>query len=82
MKIMFEAKLPVRNTSAWLVGAEVSPSLSHTEVETAEQAKTGTGNSSNSIGAWFGKKTVFDRKNQVYWKVHHKIEKNLFSWKT
>ncbi len=79
VSLSVEADLPSTSTDSWLVGFELQPRLSHSEIKSTSDIQSGSSNSSNSMGFWLGQKLRFDRKNQVYWKVFHRIEKNKFS---
>ena len=75
VNISLEADLPSSNTQSWYFGFEIMPNLSHRENKKSADIESGSKNSSSAMGLWFGKKLRFDRKNQIYWKINHLVEK-------
>ncbi|MCB9025630.1 MAG: hypothetical protein H6625_04890 [Bdellovibrionaceae bacterium] len=80
--VSLEADLPNTNARSWFMGFELMPMLSHDEVKKLGDVQTGNKNNSSAMGFWLGKKIKFDRKSEIYWKIHHRIEKNNFSGQT
>ncbi len=78
IKLSIEAVIPSTNTFSWTLGAELVPRLSHKEKQTELNLKSGSSANSNRIGASLGWRYTFDRYNQVFWKLSHTVEKNLF----
>ena len=78
VRVSLKAVLPSTTARAWLLGVEFIPNLKHKEVATGINLQTGTSNRSSTIGFSFGRSIVFDRKNKIYLKLSHRIEKNLF----
>lgn len=81
-RISLEADLPINLQSSWTMGFEVLPSISHTEITNVADIKSGNSPSSSAMGIWVGRNLLLDRKNQLYFKVSHHIEKNRFSGDT
>ena len=75
-KLVLEANMPFTNSYSTTLGVELAPSLSHRESNGA----VGSGNSNRStmISASLGGKYLFDRKNQVFWRVTQRLEQNAF----
>ncbi|MCB0389914.1 MAG: hypothetical protein KDD58_01430 [Bdellovibrionales bacterium] len=82
LQLSLETELPSANTESWIIGLELMPSLSHKENTKTSNIESGDDNTSSAVGLWFGQKIYFDRKNQIYWKLHHRIEKSNFTGDT
>lgn len=77
-RLSAEAQFPKNERSVLMAGIELTPRASHKEVSTGTSIKSGDNNETDSLGIWIGKKYVFDRKNQIYWKLSHIVERNVF----
>ena len=82
VRVSLEATFPHSNTSAWLLGFELQPRQTHEENKAATLIRSGTDNKTDTVGLWIGKQFTFNRKNQIFWKVTHRAEKNLFDGTT
>lgn len=82
VRLSVESQIPKSQTYHWLLGFSVLPRADHKEIETGIDAESGTNQESTSVGIWVGGKFVYSRKNQVYWKLSHQVEKNLFEGQT
>lgn len=78
VRLNIEANLPSSATHSWILGAEIIPRETHDESKTGINVKSGSKNESTLIGFSFGGLYTFDRSNQVFWKISHRYEKNIF----
>ncbi|MAV90143.1 MAG: hypothetical protein CL676_01890 [Bdellovibrionaceae bacterium] len=78
VQISFEADLPSSLHYSHSLGVGIDPKLTHTESSGAQNINSGLSNVTTALSAHLGGRVKFDRKNQVYWKVEHRFEKNLF----
>jgi hypothetical protein len=77
LSLSMQADLPQTNFYSHILGVEIRPKLVHTETSLSD-LKSGTGNDSNALGAWVGGNFLFDRRNQVFWKLQGTVEQNTF----
>ena len=78
VQLGFEAKLPSSLSYAHVIGVSIDPKLEHKEKSGSQGIRSGKSNSSTAIGATLGGEIKFNRKNQVFWSLQHRYEKNLF----
>lgn len=78
VRLSVEAILPKSPHYSWVLGGEWIPKGGHKEINTQLDLKSGTGPTSETVGLWFGGQHNFDRYNQVFWKLSHRVENNLF----
>jgi hypothetical protein len=74
-----EAELPVNLKRSWTVGFSIGPKLQHSEIANATDFRSGSNVDSNMIGASLGGRFQFERQDAIFWKLTHRVEKNLFS---
>ncbi|NCN41332.1 hypothetical protein GW916_08795, partial [bacterium] len=77
-QVAFEAQLPSSPNYSHLIGVSIDPKLTHKESSGVQNYESGQSNVSTAISANIGGRIKFDRKNQVFWLVEHRFEKNLF----
>jgi hypothetical protein len=77
LSISLEADLPKSTSYSHILGVQLQPRLVHSE-NSNSQIHSGGNNNSNAIGAWFGGEIIFDRRNQIFWKIQERLEKNTF----
>ena len=82
MSLEFEVDIPVKQSQSWQLGITIQPDLSHNEIISDRNIKSGKSNSSNSLGLHYGRKITFNRKNEFYWRLSHRMETNRFSGNT
>jgi hypothetical protein len=73
-----EARIPLTNTYASLIEVSVQPRAKHTELSTGVAAASGTQNQTDAVALRVGGDWVLDRKNQMFWQLNYKVERNLF----
>lgn len=77
VKFALDAVMPVSTQVAVTAGFEILPYLNHRESNSGVAA--GDSNRSAAIGFSVGGRYLFDRRNQFFWKVSQRFERNLFS---
>ena len=78
VRLGVESILPTSNTHQWNLGVHLVPRLDHKHVQTGISAQAGDNQESTRFGVSLGSRFVFSRKSQVYWRLSHEIEKNLY----
>lgn len=78
VRLGVEAVLPTGPNFHWLLGFDFIPRIDHKQTDTGVSVESGDGQESSRLGFHVGGKFVLSRKNQVFWKVSHEFEKNLF----
>lgn len=73
-----EALLPTSESHQWNLGVHLIPRVDHKHVQTGLSASAGSSQESTKMGVSLGSRFIFSRKSQVYWKLAHEIENNLF----
>ncbi|NQZ02579.1 MAG: hypothetical protein HRT45_18110 [Bdellovibrionales bacterium] len=66
-------------TCQWSLGAEYMPRVSHQEVASEIDVKSGDDNESSMVGVHLGGRFILSREHQMFWRLSHSIERNLFS---
>lgn len=77
LSLSLEADIPRSKTYAHTVGLDIEPFLVHSETSEAD-IHSGGKNETFAVGAWVGGSWIFDRQHQVFWKLHERVEQNLF----
>ncbi|MEO0336521.1 MAG: hypothetical protein AAF202_09005 [Pseudomonadota bacterium] len=77
-----EVSLPSSPSYHWTLGAEFMPRLSHEEVKAETDIQSGDDNESSMLGVHIGGRFLLSREHQMFWKVSHRVERNLFSGQT
>ena len=67
-----------KEQKSWQLGMALYPRHQHTEVQTAASIKSGSDVSTNAIAFSLGQTFTFNRSLHVFWKLSHKVEKNIF----
>ncbi|MCB0420688.1 MAG: hypothetical protein KDD61_06815 [Bdellovibrionales bacterium] len=73
-----ERKGEMENGRRNFLGFEISPKLNHLESAAAVDIQSGNDSETNGVGFWIGQEFQFSRKQVVFWKLKHAVEKNLF----
>lgn len=76
--VYVKSRFPVAPSYSWTLGGEVLPLVSHTELQTALQLRSGSTVASSRIGINFGGEFKLDRQNQLVWLLGFKLERNQF----
>lgn len=79
VQVVLEGDFPVSSHRAWTLSFSVAPKLQHKEIATGIDFQSGGGVEANAIGFAIGGRLQFDRTHAIYYKMSHKIERNLFS---
>ncbi len=82
VRLTLEALVPSSLTYYQWYGVEVLPRANHEEISTGSTARSGAKNRSDVIGAFIGGQFLLDRQNQIFWRLRHRVEKNLFEGET
>lgn len=77
--LSFLATIPKNTTSAWTFGTTLYPKLKVKEQKTAVEIKSGTDYSAYAIKFQFGQEFTLDRKNQIFWRLSHRMDKMIYS---
>ncbi|MCB0408335.1 MAG: hypothetical protein KDD34_09035 [Bdellovibrionales bacterium] len=77
-KIGIETILPKNDVYQWNLGFVIVPRVDHKQVDTVLDIESGSSQESTRLGVSVGGRFVFSRKSQVFWKLSHEVEKNLF----
>jgi hypothetical protein len=77
-KISLDATVPRGLTFAWQFGAFVTPRANHKEVKTALDMHSGNANETTVVGLFVGGQHTFERRSQLFWRIQHSVERNLF----
>ncbi len=77
-RLVLDAYLPKKGVSFWNVGVELMPKSGHLEVKTAADVKSGEPGTNHGAGVWIGGLYNFDGVHQMFWKLSHRVEKNIF----
>ncbi len=78
VRLGVESLLPTSSAHQWNLGVHIIPRLDHKHVQTGISAQSGSNQESTGFGVSLGSRFVFSRKSQVFWRLSHEIEKNLF----
>lgn len=78
VRLGVESLLPSSSTHQWNLGVHIIPRLDHKHVQTGISAQSGNNQESTKFGVSLGSRFIFSRKSQVFWRLSHEIEKNLF----
>jgi hypothetical protein len=74
-----EAEIPGSNGNLWTIGATFAPKLQHKESATAMDVQSGANVEANSVGISVGGRIQFERRDAIFWKLSHTVEKDVFS---
>lgn len=77
LALNLQADLPMSLGYSTFLGVELQPRMVHSEISDAN-IHSGGKNDTNTIGAWIGGDIIFDRQRQMFWKLHERIEQNVF----
>jgi hypothetical protein len=72
------AQLPTSANYMWELGIELMPKAKHTETQTTLSYSSGDNPEANIISASFGGRVFIDATNQLFWRIHERIEKDQF----
>lgn len=72
------AQLPQSANYMWEIGIELMPKARHTETQTASSFSSGDNPEANIISASLGGRVFIDATNQLFWRIHERIEKDQF----
>ena len=72
-------EFPTSKTYMWTADVSLIPKSTHRELATRSVVKSGTSNETNTFGASLGGVFRIDSTNAYFWRLSHKIEKNVFS---
>jgi hypothetical protein len=78
LRLSVEAHMPSSASYSWTYGAELIPKVTHAETKAVTLITSGTENETNVVGVWIGGEFQFSRKERMFWKFQHSLEKNLF----
>lgn len=78
-QLSVEVEVPNGGGRSWVVGATLSPKLQHKESATAVNFQSGGSVDANAVGINVGMRLQLERRNAVFFKLSHSVEKNLFS---
>jgi hypothetical protein len=78
LSLSLEGVVPVSVGYAHTFKIDIRPRLHLSEMNTAVEVKSGSKNSTNSIGLSLGGQWTLDRKNQVFWRGQYSVEQSLF----
>lgn len=78
-RVSLEAEVPVTVSRSWLFGVAFSPKLQHREEATETDVRSGGGVDANAVSISIGGRLQFERKNGIFWKLSHSVEKDLYS---
>jgi hypothetical protein len=79
LALSLKLSAPTSNTHAWTMGSEIIPRLAVKEKTTAASATSGDSPTSYAVKFSFGEDFNLDRKNRVYWRLSHRIEKEVYT---
>ncbi len=79
VQLSMEALLPSKKGRFWILGLNFAPILTHSEIATGIALQSGSHPSSASLGIVVGKKYMFSRTHQIFWRLSHSIEKVHYS---
>lgn len=79
LSLALEGEVPASNTYAHTFEVSVRPRQHHSERSTTSEARSGTRNETNALSLGLGGQWVLDRRNQVFWKTHYSVERNLYA---
>jgi hypothetical protein len=74
-----QTEFPQSSHYAWTFDFSLEPNAAHSEIDTGLTAKSGSGVKADVVAAAIGGIYHFSRANQVYWKLSHTIERDIFS---
>jgi len=77
LSLSLQADIPMGLSYSTFLGVELQPELVHSESSNAN-IHSGGQNEANAIGAWIGGDFIFDRQHQMFWKLHERIEQDVF----
>jgi hypothetical protein len=77
VSVSMQGDFPSSTGYSTFVGVELQPRLVHSE-NSDNNIHSGGRNETDAVGAWLGGDWLFDRQHQMFWKVHHRIEQNVF----
>lgn len=77
LSLSLQGDIPQSLSYSSVVGVELQPRLVHSETSDAN-IHSGGKNGTNAVGAWIGGDWIFDRQHQMFWKLHERIEQNVF----
>ena len=72
------AQLPQSTVYAWELGFELMPKAKHQETQTAGNFQSGDNPEANIISASLGGRIFFDASNQMFWRIHERLEKDQY----
>ncbi len=78
LQIAFEAELPSSHSYAHRIGVSIEPKLTLKESSGSQNIRSGRSSSNSAISASVGGEIKFNRKNQIYWTLQHRYERNFF----
>lgn len=78
LSLTLEGVVPTSVVYAHTFKIDVRPRLHHSETSTGVEVKSGSKNTSNSIGLSLGGQWTLDRKNQVFWHGRYSVEQTLY----
>ena len=77
-KVTAGLELPTSKTYMLTADVSLLPKARHTELDTRSTVRSGNSNETNSFGASLGGVIRIDSGNAYFWRLSHKIEKNVF----
>ncbi len=72
------AQIPQSQNYVWEVGFELMPKAKHSETPASLNFQSGDSPDANIISASIGGRLFVDSANQIFWKVHERLEKDQF----
>ena len=78
VSLTLEGVVPTSVGYAHTFKIDVRPRIHLSEMNTAIEVKSGTKNSTNSVGLALGGQWTLDRQNQVFWRGQYSVEQSLY----
>lgn len=79
VRISLEAEMPMTIYRSWVVGIFFAPKLAHREEATGTSVQSGGNVDANMVGISVGGRMQFERKDAIFWKITHQVEKDMYS---
>ena len=70
---------PSSNSYAWTFRLLAVPRAQHSEIATQNQTSSGGNPETNVLELAIGGRITFDRSNELFWRLTHRIEQNRFT---
>ncbi|OFZ19461.1 MAG: hypothetical protein A2Z20_05410 [Bdellovibrionales bacterium RBG_16_40_8] len=76
--LSIKATLPSTISEAWTAESELLPKLKVQEEKTAASLKSGADVTSYGVKLSLGREYILDRRNQVFWRISHRVDKSVY----